>query len=79
MTIRPLATFILLNLCLAACSSNDPGEPTSTIVAYEGATLITGDGGPPLGGGVLLVDDGKITAAGLAANVTVPELSLIHI
>jgi len=73
MTIRPLATFVLLNLCLAACSSNDPGEPTSTIVAYEGATLITGDGGPPLGGGVLLVDDGKITAAGLAANVTVPE------
>ena len=73
MTIRPLATFILLTFWLAACGGNEPETPTSTVVAYEGATLITGDGGPPLGGGVLLVDDGKITAAGLAANVTVPE------
>ncbi|MBM63450.1 MAG: hypothetical protein CL484_10940 [Acidobacteria bacterium] len=73
MTNRPLATFTLLTFWLAACGGTEPEAPTSTIVAYEGATLITGDGGPPLGGGVLLVDDGKITAAGLAANVTVPE------
>jgi len=43
------------------------------VVAYEGATLITGDGGPPIGGGVLVVDQGVITDVGLAANVTIPE------
>ena len=58
---------------LAACGGNAPEAPTSTVVAYEGATLITGDGRPPLGGGVLLVNRGVITDVGLAANVAVPE------
>ena len=62
-----------LALVLAACGVSPPEEPTSTVVAYEGATLITGDGGPPLGGGVLVVDQGVITDVGLAANVTIPE------
>ena len=43
------------------------------MVVYQGATLIRGDGGPPLGGGVLVVDQGVITDAGLAANITIPE------
>ena len=67
-------TFVIwLTLGLAACGGNEPEEPTSSVVAYEGATLITGDGGPPLGGGVLLVDDGVITAVGLAANIDIPN------
>lgn len=70
---RPISTVIWLTLGLAACSGSAPEEPTSTVVAYEGATLITGDGGPPLGGGVLLVNDGLITDVGLAANTSIPE------
>ena len=67
-------TFVIwLTLGLAACGGNEHEEPTSSVVAYEGATLITGDGGPPLGGGVLLVDDGVITAVGLAANIDIPN------
>ena len=58
---------------LTACAGGAPEEPVSSVVAYEGATLITGDGGPPLGGGVLVVDEGVITDVGLAANVTIPE------
>ncbi len=58
---------------LTAFAVGAPEEPVSTVVAYEGATLITGDGGPPLGGGVLVVDEGVITDVGLAANVTIPE------
>ena len=73
MRTRPLATIVSLAVGLAACGASAPEGQTSTVVAYEGATLITGDGSPPLGGGVLLVDDGVITHVGLAANVTIPE------
>ena len=50
MTIR--STFAVgLTLAAVACSDPAPDTPGSTVVAYEGATLITGDGGPPIGGG----------------------------
>jgi imidazolonepropionase-like amidohydrolase len=73
MTIRSMLTISLLTASAAACSGPASDTSTSTVVAYEGATLITGDGGPPLGGGVLVVDQGVITEVGLAANVTIPE------
>jgi imidazolonepropionase-like amidohydrolase len=73
MNLRSIPPVICLCVGLAACGGGAPEGPTSTVVAYEGATLITGDGGPPLGGGVLVVDGGVITDVGLAANVTVPE------
>lgn len=73
MSKQSIVTVISLTLGLAACGGNEPEEPTSSVVAYEGATLITGDGGPPLGGGVLLVDGGVITAVGLAANIDIPN------
>ena len=72
MTIRSTCA-VGLALTAVACSDPAPEAPLSTVVAYEGATLITGDGGPPLGGGVLVVDQGVITDVGLAANVTIPE------
>ena len=72
MTIR--STFAVgLTLAAVACSDPAPDTPGSTVVAYEGATLITGDGGPPIGGGVLIVDQGVIRDVGLAANVSIPE------
>ena len=72
MTIRSTCA-VGLALTAVACSGPAPEAPLSTVVAYEGATLITGDGGPPIGGGVLVVDQGVITNVGLAANVTIPE------
>ena len=73
MTIRSISTIGLLAVSVAACSDPTSDTPTSTVVAYEGATLIIGDGGPPLGGGVLVVDQGIISEVGLAANVTIPK------
>jgi imidazolonepropionase-like amidohydrolase len=73
MTIRSIPAVVLLTALAASCGGDAPEVPVSTVVAYEGATLITGDGGPPIGGGVLVVDEGRITAVGRAANVTVPE------
>ena len=72
MTIRSTLT---VGLALTAVACTDPAleAPLSTVVAYEGATLITGDGGPPIGGGVLVVDQGVITDVGLAANVAIPD------
>ena len=73
MSIRSNLPVLALTLGLATCSAEAPEEPISTVVAYEGATLITGDGSPPIGGGVLVVDAGIITAVGRATNVTIPE------
>ena len=73
MTKRSLSVLSGLVLMTAACGGGGSEALASTAVAYEGATVITGDGGPPLGGGVIVVDNGVITDVGLAASVTVPE------
>jgi imidazolonepropionase-like amidohydrolase len=44
----------------------------STPVAYVGGTLIDGTGAPPVRDAVVLVDRGRIAAAGPRAKVTVP-------
>ncbi len=41
-------------------------------VAYEGARLIVGDGSAPIESGVMVVQDGRIVAAGSKGSVTVP-------
>jgi imidazolonepropionase-like amidohydrolase len=41
-------------------------------VAYEGARLIAGDGSAPIESGVMVVQDGRITAVGAKGGVTVP-------
>ena len=67
MTIRSTLT-IGLALTAVACSDPAPEAPLSTVIAYEGATLITGDGGAPIGGGVLVVDGGATTRFPYAAG-----------
>jgi len=42
------------------------------VVAYEGARLITGDGGAPIENGVLVVEGTRIVQAGAAGAVPVP-------
>ena len=73
MTKRPASVLIGLLVTSAACGGGESDGPAVSAVAYEGATVITGNGGPPLGGGVIVVDNGVITDVGLAANVAIPE------
>jgi imidazolonepropionase-like amidohydrolase len=63
-----LLNLLVLALILTGCASSGGGPVT----AYEGARLITGDG-RVVENGTLLVSDGKITRAGPAAEVRVPD------
>jgi imidazolonepropionase-like amidohydrolase len=70
--LRPRVPFLaaLLPLLLAvACAPADEGSPAT---AYEGARLITGDGGV-VEDGVLVVRDGRIAAVGASGDVQVPR------
>ena len=60
---------------ISACGAPPPDAvaPASTAVVYEGARLIAGDGSAPIENGLLVVDDGVITAVGAAGDVTTPE------
>jgi imidazolonepropionase-like amidohydrolase len=48
-------------------------QPSSRAVAYEGARIIVGDGSAPIEPGTLVVQGGRITAAGPAGAVSVPR------
>jgi imidazolonepropionase-like amidohydrolase len=63
-----LLNLLVLALILAGCASSGGGPVT----AYEGARLITGDG-RVVENGTLLVSEGKITRAGPAGDVRVPD------
>lgn len=63
-----LAALVPLLLVLA-CAPADEGSPAT---AYEGARLITGDGGV-VEDGVLVVRDGRIAAVGASGDVDVPR------
>jgi imidazolonepropionase-like amidohydrolase len=60
-------------LALAGCAKAPEPQAAApvTAVVYEGATLVTGDGAP-VAGSVIVVDQGKIIAAGAEGSVTVP-------
>jgi len=59
---------ITIALALTACSP----PPLEGVTAYEGATIIPGDGSAPISAGVLVVDHGSISAVGAAGQVEVP-------
>lgn len=62
-----------LALFVAGCSQPAPEGPQSTATVYEGARLIVGDESAPIENAVIVVDNGRITAAGPSGQVTVPE------
>ena len=59
-----------LFLCALACKSQN--RNTGNYTAYTGATIIDGNGGTPIPGGVLLVRDGKVVAVGTKEDIPVP-------
>lgn len=57
-------------LMLTACGQAP--EQAQTIVVYEGARLIAGDGSAPIENAVFSVDNGRFVAVGEASEVSVP-------
>jgi hypothetical protein len=59
----------------AAATACAPGEapPPSTATVFEGARLITGDGGAAIESAVFVVDGGRFTQVGPSGQVEVPE------
>ena len=67
----PLAALTLL--LMAACEP-DTGEMTvvsESVVLFEGARLIVGDGSPPIDNAAFAVDQGRLVAVGAAGDVSV--------
>jgi imidazolonepropionase-like amidohydrolase len=60
-------SFLILLTCLSL-----PGQMRSQNVAIVGATLIDGNGGPPLPDSAIVVDGARITAVGPRASVKIP-------
>lgn len=61
-------------IAVAVACSNPPPEsqsdPTGSVVLYEGARLIQGDGSPPIDGSSFLVEGGTITWIGKVGEFT---------
>jgi hypothetical protein len=73
-TAAPLAAVLLL----ASCSSQEPPAQTAAdgVVALTGARLIDGTGRVPVEQGTLVIRDGRIEAAGAAAEVQIPAAAV---
>jgi len=65
----PFLAALLPLLLVVACAPADEGSPATV---YEGARLITGDGGV-VEDGVLVVREGRIAAVGASGDVEVPR------
>ena len=63
----------LIALLLVACSPSEPEQPGATVLAFEGATIITGDGSAPIDNAILLVDGEHIVTVGDTGSVSIPE------
>jgi imidazolonepropionase-like amidohydrolase len=63
---------VVLVLGLAACFAA-PLAASAQDVAIVGATVIDGNGGPPIPGATIVVQDGRITALGGHGEVLVPD------
>jgi imidazolonepropionase-like amidohydrolase len=64
-------TVILAALLVAAAAAGIRAQPS--VVAITGATVIDGNGGPPVANAVVVVRDGRIAAVGPRASTPVPS------
>lgn len=62
---------VMVAIGLAACLAA-PLAANAQDVAVVGATLIDGNGGPPLPYSIILIQDGRITAVGAHGEVVIP-------
>ncbi len=70
-------TLVLTTLiAVAAAYSVEPvktqSRPSTSVVLYEGARLISGDGSQPIASSAMLVENGMITRVGAKGSVTAP-------
>ncbi len=72
MITRTTMTLCGLLAMAAACAPEPAERPSGSVVLYEGARLISGDGDAPLEESAFLVEDGTITSVGRRGDVTVP-------
>ena len=68
---KPNAVHLMLAVGLAACLAA-PLAARAQDVAIVGATLIDGNGGPPMPYSIILIQDGRISAVGSHGEVMVP-------
>ena len=75
-SVRRSVSRVLVAACLltlAACSSREESQAaTGRVTLFEGARLITGDGGPPLEDAAFVVEDARITRVGRRSEVEPP-------
>jgi imidazolonepropionase-like amidohydrolase len=67
-----VAALVASLLAAAACAA-PPGSAQSSVVLYEGATLIVGDDRPPIQNAAFMVDGGRFTYVGPLADAQMPE------
>jgi imidazolonepropionase-like amidohydrolase len=71
-------TAVALGAALASAACSSPGSTSgtntaSTITAFEGALVITGEERPPLENATVLIDGARIIAVGPTASMSVPQ------
>jgi imidazolonepropionase-like amidohydrolase len=72
---RQFASCLLAAACLlpvAACSRQAEGQATTRATVFEGARLITGDGGAPIENSAFIVENNLFTQVGKQGEVQVP-------
>src|SRR5688500_4131064 len=66
---------LLCLLFIAACSQQPASKPpvtAATVVLFEGARLIAGDGAAPVEPAAFIVENGRITASGRKGELQLP-------
>ena len=67
-----MAPLLLLGL-LANYGCESPSQPASSLVVFEGARLIVGDGSPSIENGTFAVEGGQFVQVGPATELEAPE------
>jgi len=77
-TSGPVCCLALLAITfVASCGGGGSPDAEPADLAIVGARLIDGTGGEPVDDAVLLIDDGRILAAGAAGSVAVPDGTVV--